>query len=148
MLRLALLGSCQLLVALLAQALASLLAAHLSEDSALPLSEHEAHALRYASAPHVTPIACVAALLRLHEPLRRCALEATDGAVRSLAARCDWSAQLALLAEPSSASCLSLAIANRTELHRTSKVAPLPATLPSGANADRSKATIPAPDRA
>ena len=68
--------------------------------------------MRYAASPDVTPIASVAALLRLAAPLRRCATEAADGTARSLAARCDWAAQLALVAEPSSDMCLSLAIAS------------------------------------
>ena len=114
MLRLALLASCQLLVALLAQALAVLLCEHMHSGGSgrLPLTAEEANALMYAASPEVTPIACVAALLRLAGPLRRCALQATDGTARSLAARCDWSAQLALLAEPTTDLSLSLAIAS------------------------------------
>ena len=114
MLRLALLASCQLSAALLAQALCGLLCARAREPAvaALPLSPEEMTELTYASAADVTPVASVAALMRQGSALRRCALEASDGPVRVLAARCDWAAQLALMAEPATELHLSLATAS------------------------------------
>ena len=112
MLKLALLASCQLSIALLAQSLVGLLCARLrTAASSEPISPAEMQELSYAAAPDVTPIGCAAMLLRLSGPLRRCALEATDGTARALASRCSWAAQLALLAEPSTDLHLSLAIA-------------------------------------